>query len=75
MSDEDLRVDYQALESSVRNLDRIRRNLEDFKNHTEQTAGLWGHHRIVDAMDEFSGNMDYNREKLVDEVTADGPAG
>jgi hypothetical protein len=31
-----------------------------------------GHHKIVDAMDEFSGNMDYNRGKLVDEVKAVG---
>lgn len=72
MSDEDLKVDYEALELSASKLDRIRRNLDDFKNHTDQTADMWGHHKITDAMDEFSGNMDYNRGKLVEEVKALG---
>lgn len=72
MANEDLKVDYYALEDSVSQLGSIKSSLEGLEGKTKATEGEWGHHKISDAMDEFSGNMDYNRGKLVDEVTAMG---
>lgn len=72
MGDEDLKVDYYALEDSVQKLGSIKSALEGLEGRTDDTSDVWGHSRISDAMDEFSGNMDYNRGKLVDEVTAMG---
>ena len=72
MANEDLKVDYYALEDSVTQLDSIRGSLEGLEGKTKATEDEWGHHKIADAMDEFSGNMDYNRGKLVDEVKAMG---
>jgi uncharacterized protein YukE len=72
MGVEDLRVDYYALEDSERTLSTLKSEFDDIENRRDDTSGVWGHDGVKDAMDEFAGNMDYNRGKLSEKLTEVG---
>ncbi len=68
----DLKVDYYALEDSVKTLSNLKSEFDGIESRAHDTGGIWGHDAVKSAMDEFSGNMDYNRRKLTEEIGATG---
>jgi uncharacterized protein YukE len=68
----DLKVDYAALEDSVQTLSQLKSEFDGIEGRTDDTGDIWGHDAVKSAMDEFSGNMDYNRRKLTEEIEATG---
>jgi len=68
----DLKVDYFALEDSVQTLSQLKSEFDGIEGRTGDTGDIWGHDAVKSAMDEFSGNMDYNRRKLTEEIEATG---
>ncbi|MCL3818770.1 hypothetical protein [Aeromicrobium wangtongii] len=68
MSDADLKVDYYRLEDSERVLATLKSEFDGIEDNTSGSVDVWSHPRVRDAMDEFSGNMDYNRKKLSEKI-------
>lgn len=68
MSDEDLKVDYYRLEDSERVLKTLKSEFDNIEGNTSDSVDVWSHDKVRDAMDEFSGNMDYNRKKLSQKI-------
>lgn len=68
----DLKLDYYALEDSVRALGSIKSELDGIEARTDASASVWGHDAVKDAMHEFSHNMDYNRRKVTEKVQETG---
>jgi uncharacterized protein YukE len=69
MSDADLKVDYYRLEDSERVLQTLKNEFDNIESNTSDSLDVWSHDKVRDAMDEFSGNMDYNRKKLSQKIT------
>jgi nitrogen regulatory protein PII len=68
----DLRVSYDRLEESTRNLKSIQRELEDTEHHQKDISEVLGSGHMAHAMDDFAGNWDYHRHKLLDKIQAMG---
>lgn len=68
MGNEDLKVDYYRLEDSKRDLATLKTEFDDIEKRRDRTEDIWGHGGVRDAMDEFAGNMDYNRGKLSEKI-------
>lgn len=68
----DLKVDYYALEDSEATLRDLKAEFDDIEGRRDDTAGIWGHDSVRDAMHEFASNMDYNRGKLSEEIKTVG---
>jgi uncharacterized protein YukE len=68
MSDGDLKVDYYRLEDSYKVLDELKKEFDGIERTTSGSTDVWSHDKVRDAMDEFSGNMDYNRKKLSEKI-------
>lgn len=68
MSDADLKVDYYRLEDSERVLASLKSSFDDIESSTSGSLDVWSHDKVRDAMNEFSGNMDYNRKKLSQKI-------
>lgn len=68
MSDADLKVDYYRLEDSARVLASLKSDFDGIEGSTSGSKDVWSHGSVADAMDEFSGNMDYNRKKLSEKM-------
>jgi|SRR5882757_358530 len=68
----DLRVSYDRLEESTRNLTAIQRELTDTEHHQKDISAVLGSSHMVHAMDDFAGNWDYHRHKLLDKIQAMG---
>lgn len=64
----DLKVDYYALEDSGKALGGLKTEFDGIEGRTDDTGSFWGSDDVKGAMDEFSGNMDYNRRKLTEEI-------
>lgn len=67
-----LKVDYYTLADSARTLSDLKSEFDGIKDRTGDTSRIWGHDSVADAMAEFSGNMDYNRGKLSEEIDVTG---
>ena len=68
MSNEDLKVDYYRLEDSESVLSTLKSEFDNIEDNTSDSVDVWSHDKVRDAMDEFSGNMDYNRKKLSQKI-------
>lgn len=68
MSDADLKVDYYRLEESERVLATLKSDFDGIEGSTSGSLDVWSHDKVRDAMNEFSGNMDYNRKKLSEKM-------
>ncbi|SCE44692.1 hypothetical protein GA0115240_16314 [Streptomyces sp. DvalAA-14] len=68
----DLKVSYDRLEESSRNLQAIQRELEDTGHHQSDIAGALGSGDMAHAMHDFASNWDYHRHKLLDKIQAMG---
>ncbi len=68
----DLKVSYDKLEESNKNLKAINQELDTTGDHQGDIKGSLGSGDIADAMDDFANNWDYHRHKLQDKVKAMG---
>ncbi|MBV9025322.1 MAG: hypothetical protein JO362_16365 [Streptomycetaceae bacterium] len=66
----DLKVSYDRLEESSKNLKRIQYELEHTGDHQRDIRGILGSGDIAHAMDDFANNWDYHRHKLLDQAKA-----
>lgn len=64
----DLKVSYDKLEESSKNLQAVQRELEHTGDHQKDIKGSLGSGDIAHAMDDFANNWDYHRHKLLDQV-------
>lgn len=64
----DLRVDYYRLEDSERVLGSLKTEFDGIEEDVSGGTATWSHPDVVDAMDDFAGNMDYNRKKLSEKL-------
>jgi uncharacterized protein YukE len=63
-----LLVDFELLESSKKNLQDIKRALNDIEEHRDDIRDVWGHDSIAGKMEEFVNNWDNYRRELLDNV-------
>ncbi len=68
----DLKVSYDKLEESNKNLKAINQELDTTGDHQKDIKGSLGSGDIAHAMDDFATNWDYHRHKLQDKVKAMG---
>jgi len=68
----DLRVSYDRLEESVRNLKVIHHELEDTKHHQKDISECLGSGQMKHAMHDFAGNWNYHRNKLLEKIESMG---
>ncbi|WP_329134809.1 hypothetical protein OG552_19955 [Streptomyces sp. NBC_01476] len=68
----DLKVSYDHLEDSARNLKAIQRELDDTKHHQADIADELGSGDMIHAMHDFAANWDYHRHKLLEKIQAMG---
>jgi hypothetical protein len=68
----DLKVDYQLLDSTERSLGRLTSEFENIKAQESGYDGAMGSGDIAGAMNNFAGNWDYHRKKLVGSMQALG---
>lgn len=68
MTTEDLRVDYYRLEDSEKVLKDLKSDFDGIEGAVSDSLDVWSHDKVRDAMDEFAGNMDYNRKKLSQKI-------
>lgn len=66
----DLKVSYDKLEQSQKNLKAIKTELEDTVDHQKEVKGSLGSGDIAHAMSDFADNWEYHRRKIVDKVTS-----
>ena len=64
----DLRVSYDKLEESQKNLQTINRELDDVAEHQKDVKGSLGSGDIAHAMDDFANNWEYHRRKIQEKV-------
>lgn len=60
----DLKVDDDRLEDSLGTMRGLKHAFDDVEKRNDETRDAWGHDGVRSAMEEFSGNMDYNSRKL-----------
>lgn len=68
----DLKVDYQLLDSTERSLSSLVSEFQNIKAQEGSYDGAMGSGDIAGAMDNFAGNWDYHRRKLVGSMQALG---
>jgi len=61
----DLVVDYNLLGQTESSLNGLTREFTDIKAQEHAYFGDWGSGDIASAMDDFAGNWDYHRKKLL----------
>lgn len=66
----DLKVSYDKLEESNKNLKAISHELDTTSDHQGDIKGVLGSGDIAHGMDDFANNWDYHRHKLLDKVKA-----
>lgn len=67
-----LKVSYDRLEESTRNLKSIQRELEDTGEHQDDVKDSLGSGDMAHAMHDFAHNWNYHRHKLLDKIQAMG---
>ncbi|SFF12725.1 hypothetical protein SAMN05216251_108281 [Actinacidiphila alni] len=68
----DLKVSYDRLEESTRDLKSIQRELEDTGDHQDDVKDALGSGDMAHAMHDFAHNWNYHRHKLLDRIQAMG---
>jgi len=68
----DLKVDYQLLDSTERNLSDLISQFQNIKAQTSDYNGAMGSGDIAGAMGSFAGNWDYHRKKLISSMQSLG---
>jgi hypothetical protein len=68
----DLKVSYDRLEESTRNLKAIQRELENTGEHQDDVKDSLGSGDLAHAMHDFAHNWTYHRHKLLDKIQAMG---
>ncbi len=66
----DLKVSYDRLEESCRNLAAIKHELDTTGDHQSDISGELGSGDMAHAMKDFADNWDYHRHKLLDKIQA-----
>jgi len=64
----DLSVDYQLLEDTSKSLTSIKSEFEGIRNHESDLHRVWGSGDVSGAMDDFAGNWDYHRHKIISSI-------
>jgi hypothetical protein len=64
----DLKVSYDRLEESNRNLKAINSELDTTGSHQSDISGSLGSGDMAHAMHDFADNWDYHRHKLQDKI-------
>lgn len=61
----DLIVRFDRLRESRSALNRLHDEFHRATERVHDSDGIWGHHAVADAMDDFAGNWKIHREKLL----------
>ena len=64
----DLKVSYDKLEESAKNLEAVKGELDDTSAHQKDIKGILGSGDIAHAMDDFANNWSYHRDTLKSKV-------
>ncbi|MFH8485416.1 hypothetical protein [Streptomyces longisporoflavus] len=72
MSEPDLTVDYELLNTSARQLGVIQREFKNLGEWKDDIASVVGAAGIADAMTDFIDNWDDNRKRLLESLDAVG---
>jgi hypothetical protein len=64
----DLKVSYDKLEQSAKNLDAVKGELDDTSAHQADIKGILGSGDVAHAMDDFANNWSYHRDTLKSKV-------
>jgi uncharacterized protein YukE len=68
----DLAVDYNLLDQTESTLSRLRSEFGDIQAQQRAYFSTWGSDAIASVMDDFAGNWDYHRKKLLDSMESLG---
>lgn len=68
----DLIIDYRLLHDCSASLTAIRQELDGIGRHEKDLTGIWGSVDIAHAMNDFAGNWDYHRKKILGSIVALG---
>jgi uncharacterized protein YukE len=68
----DLQVDYDRLSTSQTKLHALKQEFDNIDHRADMGTDVWSHSAVRSAMQEFGGNMDYNRKKLSERLQACG---
>jgi len=68
----DLKVSFERLEESTRNLKSIQRELENTGDQQDDVKDSLGSGDMAHAMHDFAHNWTYHRHKLLDKIQAMG---
>lgn len=60
----DLMVDIAVLTAGERDLALLKSEFDGIEDRRDDTAEVWGHDGLRDAMHEFASNMKHHREEL-----------
>lgn len=67
-NDADLKVNFELLEDSKRQLNKIHREFKDIGGRKEDMHPYWGSSEVSGAMDEFVDNWDDYRAKMLEKI-------
>lgn len=69
-----LKVDYELLRETERELSRIQRLFDDRRidGHRDEIGSIWGPDSMQDAMADFHDNWEQNRKRMVESVESVG---
>jgi hypothetical protein len=65
----DLRISYQDLEATKSTMDSLVGEFQNIQTQQAQYDGAMGSGDVAGAMDNFAGNWDYHRKKLIGKMT------
>lgn len=68
----DLMVDIAVLTASERDLAQLKSEFDGIEDRRDDTAEVWGHDGLRDAMHEFASNMKHHRKELSEKIQANG---
>jgi hypothetical protein len=68
----DLAVDYNLLDRTESTLSGLRSEFSNIQAQQHAYFSAWGADAIASAMDDFAGNWDYHRKKLLDSMESLG---
>ena len=68
----DLVIDYQLLQDCSASLTAIHQEFDGVGGHEKDLTGIWGSSDIAHAMDDFAGNWDYHRKKILGSIESLG---
>ncbi|MGW8380234.1 hypothetical protein [Streptomyces sp. ODS28] len=66
----DLKVDYELLKKSEKQLDDLRKVFQNMEGHKDDVSDIWGAVQIRDKMGSFVDNWDNYRNQLLKDIGA-----